>query len=170
MLTTSHTPRTGTRVQRAVLALLPALDVTHDSLAAHLSDAWGRGVDRTLVSRWTSGDRSMPLDVVVEIARHASAQLGEVDGHVAERVLGPVLRAVGCVAVRVPDASSSRSVISQAWALIGTFGAVQVEVTSALADGELDDGERGRLVQALDGVILGATRLREVLAARDGGR
>lgn len=150
----------GVRVQRAILALLPSLGVTQESLAAHLSAAWGRGVDRTLVTHWRAGSRPMPVDAVPELVRHASAEDGAPEEDVAERVLGVLARDVGCIVLRLPQGTARASELTtRLLALGGALGRIQHELAVALEDGELDDEERQRMAAQLRALITEATRV-----------
>lgn len=153
-------PLTGGRVQRLVLDLVPLLGLTDESLVAYLSQL-GMNVDRSLVSRWRSGDRAMPVDVLVALAQHADHR----DHHDGpERVLGVVASLVRCTVVRLPDvAVSAAGVVRQALQIGAMVGDLQREVYDALADQELDEAERLRVVRSLDGIITDATRLRAQL-------
>lgn len=159
----------GRPVQRRVLALLPALGITHDGLAAHLEAAWGRSIDRSLVSRWARGDRAMPLDAVVELCRYASATLDDVEEEVALRLLDPLLRQLGLVGFRVPEAAGDElaDLPRRGLAIGAAAGSLQADIGLALADEELDAEERAGLVGAARETIAELQRL--VTMLEEGG-
>jgi hypothetical protein len=130
----------GVRIQRALMALTPGLEVTHESFARHLSSAWGRNVDRVVVSYWAAGSRAMPVDAVVELARHAAVQAEDVPEAIAERLLAPIAEALRCVVIRVPEAGADQpsALVSRLLTCGGMLGTLQQEVAADLADGHLD--------------------------------
>lgn len=156
------TARRGTAIQRRVCALLPYLGVTQDSLAAFLSSAWGRDVDRSVVSRWHTGDRSMPVDALVALVRHAEVD----DTDAGERVLQVLAREVGLHVVRLPPARGDASELtSRVLQLGGIVGQVQAQVGAALADGEVDAEERRELGEVLETLLRDVTRLQAAVRA-----
>lgn len=151
----------GNRVQRAVMALTHGLGVKHDSFAAHLAAAWGRNVSREIVSLWASGLRSMPVDAVVELAFHAAAESGEVPAAIAERVLAPLARELGCIVLRLPEAvDDAAGLVARVLTLGGMLGGLQRDVGAALADGHIDDRERDTLAPVIDALIVELTKLK----------
>lgn len=147
-------PLAGYRHQRRVLALLPALGVTQDSFAAHLSDAWGRPVDPSLVSKWLAGERSMPVDAAVELALHADTQASILDAHAGERVLGPLARPLGCIVVRQDTAAGATTsgMRDRLLALGAGVGNLQASFLIASEDDHVDDAECAALDEAAQAI------------------
>jgi hypothetical protein len=158
-------PEQGTRIQRALMSLTARLNVTHESFARHLSAALGRGVDRSLVTHWASGTRGMPVDAVVELARHAAVQADDVEEAVAERVLAPIAEALGCVVIRIPAdvADAPTALVSRLLTCMGEFGRLQQQVASDLADGQLDHPREA--LEVVRGVIRELHKLETQLEA-----
>jgi hypothetical protein len=114
---------------------------TQESFAAYLSSL-GCPVDRSQISRWSTGQDHVPGDVIVHLAQHT----GE-----PELVFGVLLEPLGCSAVHLPEGLASGREVTRAALEIGAaVGRLQSEVAiSTDPDGDsgsaLSTSERAAL-------------------------
>lgn len=137
-------------------------------VAAHpyATDGWIArtcGVDASLVSRWRSGDRAMPVWALAKIIKKTMD---------AGPVLGDLAAIANSEIVKLPGASGGgRDLLRQAAGLTGAVGHLASEVSDA-TDPEsesgtaLSSGERAGLLSEIDAAMARLAQLRADVEGR----
>ncbi len=136
--------------------------------AAHpeATDGWVArvcGVDASLVSRWRSGERAMPVWALAKLIKKTMD---------ASTALGDLASIAGCEIVKVPGAAGGgRDLLRQAAGLSGSVGRLAADVADATdpeSDGgeALTGGERAGLVAEIDAAMARLAQLKADVQAR----
>jgi hypothetical protein len=126
-------PLPGRSIQTQTLRALHSAGLyTDDSLAAYLSVVWDRPIDRSLITRWRSGERAMPVDALLHIADHTEDPV---------RSLATIAHACQCAVSPMADgASDGKALQTHALRLGQAVGKLQAAIADSL-DPDIDGDE-----------------------------
>lgn len=123
----------GTTRQARAWRWFTRADCTHESLAAYLADCTGQPVDRSTVSRWANGTRSVDAEAWFLALEHA--------GDNVCKVLDALASEFNCVVVRLPSpAPGARPGLSRRALLLSGLAGRIAELVAEASDPESDGG------------------------------